>query len=67
MSLIEWLRSSYKERKRGINLGLMEKIKTIFPKEKFLIGQPYQRKDIKEQKRMKNNLLVRYQRLLISN
>ena len=26
----------------------MEKIKTIFPKEKFLIGQPYQRKDMDE-------------------
>ena len=26
----------------------MEKIKTIFPKEKFLIGEPYQRKDMDE-------------------
>ena len=26
----------------------MEKFKTIFPKEKFLIGQPYQRKDMDE-------------------
>ena len=26
----------------------MEKEKTIFPKEKFVIGEPYQRKDIDE-------------------
>jgi len=26
----------------------MEKVKTIFPKEKSLIGEPYQRKDMDE-------------------